>query len=77
MIINPHQHSCSEVKLVKELSDKDVGLNQVLLVGFLSITDDLSEPFPLLLGTGHPDEEHLHTMMASRWRLGYTILYIY
>ena len=60
-----HQHSGSEVKLVKELSDKDVGLNQVLLVGFLNTADDLSEPFPLLLGTGHPDEEHLHTKQAG------------
>ena len=54
-----HQHSGSEIKLVKELRDEDVGLDQILLVGILNIPDDLREPFPLLLSTGHPDEEHL------------------
>ena len=55
-----HQHSGSEVKLVKELSYKDVSLHQVLLVSILHILDDLRKPLPLLLSTGHPDEEHLH-----------------
>ena len=59
-ISNTYQHGGSEVKLVKELSDKNVSLDQVLLVSILNIPDDLREPFPLLLGTGHPDEEHLH-----------------
>ena len=54
-----YQHGGTEVKLVKELSDKDVGLNQVLLVSFLNVLDDLREPLPLLLSTGHPDKEHL------------------
>ena len=54
-----HQHGCTEVKLVKELSDKDVVLHKSLLVGILNVTDDVSEPLVLLLSTGHPDEEHL------------------
>ena len=56
----PHQHSSSEVKLVKELSDKDVCLHQVLLVRFLHVLDDLCKPLPLFLSTGYPDEEHLY-----------------
>ena len=48
-----------DIKLIKELSDKDVSLNQVLLVGFLDFLDDVIKPLPLLLSTGHPDEEHL------------------
>ena len=54
-----HQHSSSKVKLVKELSDKDVCLHQVVLVSILDIPDDLRKPLPLLLSTGHPDEKHL------------------
>ena len=57
--IETHQHGGTEVKLVKELCDEDVCLDQVLLVSFLNVSDDLREPLPLLLGTGHPDEEHL------------------
>ena len=60
-----HQHSGSEVKLVKELGNEDVSLHKVLLVGILNILDDLSKPLPLLLSTGHPDEEHLHIIMVN------------
>ena len=60
-----YQHSGSEVEFVKELSDEDVGLHEVLLVSFLNITDDLREPLPLLLSTGHPDEEHLKKQMVD------------
>ena len=54
-----YKHGSSEIKLVKELSDKDVHLHQPILVSFLHLTDDVREPLVLLLGTGHPDEEHL------------------
>ena len=54
-----HQHSSTEVKLVKELGDEDVVFNQALGVCFLHIFNDVSEPLPLLLAAGNPDEEHL------------------
>ena len=54
-----HQHGCSEIKLVKELGDEDVALNQTLGVCLFDITNDVSEPFPLFLTTSHPDEKYL------------------
>ena len=64
-----HQHSGSKVKLVEELSDKDVCLDQVVLVSILDIPDDLREPLPLLLCTRHPDEEHLDKTPRKRRRM--------
>ena len=60
-----HQHGGSEVKFVEELGDEDVILHKTLLISFFSFLDDLSKPLPLLLSTGHPDEEHLHNNMAK------------
>ena len=54
-----NQHSCAEVKLVKELGDKDVVFYESLCVSILGIANDIGEPLPLLLATRHPDEEHL------------------
>jgi hypothetical protein len=62
-----YQHGGSKVKLVKELSDKDVCLHQVIFVSILNIPDDLREPLPLLLGTGHPDEKHLEQIQQNHW----------
>ena len=59
MLTAAYQHSGSQVKLVKELGDEDVDFDQALLVSFFHLTDDVSEPLVLLLGTGHPNEEHL------------------
>ena len=61
-----YQHSGSEVKFVKELGDEDVRLHKVLLVSFLNITDDFREPLPLLLSTGHPDEEDLQRAIDTQ-----------
>ncbi len=65
--VSAHQHGGTEVKLVKELSDEDVHLYQSLLVSLLDLTDNVSEPFVLLLRTGDPDEEHLEN---SRDKIG-------
>ena len=54
-----HQHSSTEVKLVKELGDEDVVFNQSLGISIFHILNDVSEPLPLLLATGNPDEKHL------------------
>jgi len=54
-----YQHGGSEVKFIKELSDKNVDLHQPLLISFLHFTDDVGKPLVLLLSTSHPDEEHL------------------
>lgn len=54
-----HQHGGPKVKLVKELSNENVHLNQAFLVCLLHLPNDVSEPFILLLGARHPQEEHL------------------
>ncbi len=56
---NTYKHSGTQVKLVKELGNKDVDFKLIVLVVLLSFTDDLSEPLILLLSTCHPDEEDL------------------
>lgn len=57
--VETYQHGGTEVKLIKELRDKDVHLHQTLLVCLLDFTNDLSKPLVLLLGAGHPYKEHL------------------
>ena len=57
-----YQHGGTEVKLVEELSDKDVDLKLVLLVALLSFTNDVGEPLVLLLSTCDPNEEDLCTI---------------
>ena len=54
-----YQHGGSEVKFIKELSDKNVDLDQPLLISILHFTDDVGKPLILLLSASHPDEEHL------------------
>lgn len=54
-----YQHGGSEVKLVKELCNKDVCLHQVILVSIFHLANNLSEPLVLFLSTGNPDEEDL------------------
>ena len=54
-----NQHSGSKIKLVKELGNKDMIFNQILLVCIFNITDDFSKPFILLLSASHPYEEYL------------------
>ena len=61
-----YQHGSAKVKLVKELSDEDMVLHQALGVSILNVTDDISEPLPLLLATGNPDEEHLDRRERGR-----------
>ena len=54
-----YQHSGSEIELLEELSDEDMDTDEVIGVVVFDITDDVSEPLVVLLGTGHPDEVHL------------------
>ena len=65
-VCQTYQHGGSKVKLVEELSDKDVCLHQVVFVSILDIPDDLREPLPLLLGTGHPDEKYLKQLNTTK-----------
>ena len=57
-----YQHGGSEVKFIKELSDKNVDLHQSLLVSVLHFTDDVGKPLILLLSTSHPDKVYLQPM---------------
>lgn len=59
-----HQHSGSEVKLLEELGDKEMALYCLQMVGFLCLSQDVYEPFPLFLTASHPykvqlEQEHL------------------
>jgi len=54
-----YQHGGTKVKLVKELGDKDVHLQLVILVTILSFTNYISEPLVLFLRTSQPNEEDL------------------
>ena len=54
-----YQHGGSEVKFIKELSDKNVDLHPPLLISIFHFTDDVGKPLVLLLSTSHPDEEYL------------------
>ena len=54
-----YQHGGPEVKLVKELCDEDVDLHKIFRVLLLDLTDDISQPLKLVLGTGHPNEVDL------------------
>lgn len=58
--IGTYQHGSSEVKLVKELCDEDVDLDKILCILLLNLTDDVSQPLKLVLGTSHPDEVNLY-----------------
>ena len=62
-----HQHSGSEIKFIKELGNEDVILHKALLISFLGLPDDLSEPLPLLLRTSHPDEEDLYNNDVAKF----------
>ena len=54
-----YQHSGSEIELLEELCDEDVNADEIICVIVLYISNDVGEPFVMLLGTGHPDEIHL------------------
>ena len=58
--LHTYQHGSPQVKLVKECSHKDVGLNQLLGVRLLNLPNGVCEPLKLLLVTSHPDEVHLN-----------------
>ena len=54
-----YQHGGSQIKLAEELCDEDVYFHQPLAVCLLNLSDQVSEPLILVLGTGHPDEVKL------------------
>lgn len=55
----PYQHSCSEVKVLKELCDEDVSLQHILSVTLFHLLEDVNEPFKVFLVRCHPEEIHL------------------
>ena len=59
-VVDTYQHGGPEVKLVKELSDEDVDFHKILCILLLNLTDDVSQPLKLVLGTCHPDEVNLY-----------------
>lgn len=56
---NIYQHCSAYVILVTILCDKDVNVNNLVLILGLDITNDVSEPLKLLLTSTHPQEVHL------------------
>ena len=59
--ICPYQHCCPQVKLVKELGDKDVHLQHVGDVLLLHLTEHVDEPLKLSVGLRDPEEVDLFT----------------
>ena len=64
-IIFTHQHGRSQIKLVIELSDKNMNTNEVILVIFFNFTYNVCQPFKMFLSTSHPDEIHLKRQNSS------------
>ena len=60
-----YQHGGPEVKLVEELCNEDMNLHKILYILLLNLTDDVSQPLKLVLGTSHPDEVNLHTQVHT------------
>jgi len=56
-----YKHRGAQVKLVEELRDKDVSLDNFLLVDLLDATQYVEQPLELALTRRHPDEVHLHS----------------
>jgi len=54
-----YKHCGAKVKLVEELGDEDVRLDNLLLVDFLDAAQDVQQPLELPLTGRHPDEVHL------------------
>lgn len=59
------QHGGPEVKLVKELRDEDVDLHEIPCILLLDLTDDVSQPLKLVLGTSYPYEVDLLALNAA------------
>jgi len=55
-----YKHRGAQVKLVEELRDEDVSLDNFLLVDLLDATQYVEQPLELALTRRHPDEVHLH-----------------
>ena len=54
--ICPYQHCCPQVKLVKELGDEDVHLQDVCHVLPLHLAENVNEPFKLSVRLSDPEE---------------------
>ena len=55
-----YQHGSPEIKLLEELSNKDMNRYKVFIVLILHLSNDVNNPLKLLLASGHPKEIYLH-----------------
>ena len=57
--MSTYQHSCTQVKLLEELGDKQMDSDKIVDVFLFHLFDDVCQPFKVLLSPCYPDEVDL------------------